>query len=160
MNPFTYQPRQVTYHGVTTVGAHRFKTYAMRSERFAEAPMPSAEQIGRLFAQAIPSPSLEADHPVGFGILHWANDGLYVLGTTWFDANMMRLKVFKVDDLHSAVPQITPLDHLNIITCVWEIVVYMYERDLWVKEVLSKSPTQLDETVLAGYLSQGYEGAV
>ncbi|MEZ5841969.1 MAG: hypothetical protein R3D02_16610 [Hyphomicrobiales bacterium] len=160
MNPFVYAPRAVDFHGTITAGDHRLKVYSLRSERFADASLPAADTIQRIFTAALPAPVLEADHKVGFGILHWANDGLYALVSTWYDANMLRLMVFLCDDLSKSEPVLTPLNHLNIITCVWELEIYKYERDVWMREVLAKQPASLTEDLIAAYLADGMKGTV
>ncbi len=158
MNPFVYEPRAVEFLGVVTAADHRLKAYALRSSRFARAPLPEPRAIERMLEAGLPDPVLEADHKVGFGILHWANDGLYVLVNTWYDANMLRLRVFSVDDLASPSPTMTALDHLRVIACVWELEIYKHERDAWVREVLAGRPERLEPEVLEPYLADGFSG--
>jgi hypothetical protein len=160
VNPFEYAPRRVSFLGTHAVGDHKLKVYSLIAPSFGSPPAPSAEKIAELLVHGLPDPELEADHKVGFGILHWAGDGLYTLTNTWYDANMMRLKAFLIDDFSSPQPKMESLDHLNIITCVWELEIYKYERDLWVRAVLERKPAELSDDVLHDYLTTGFEGYV
>lgn len=158
MNPFYYEPRMVDFHGVMNVADHRLKIYSLRAPQFANDPLPPAENIQRMLEAGLLELALEADHKVGFAILHWAGDGLYVLVNTWYDANMLRLSAFLVDDLNAAEPKLQSLAHLHVIACVWELEIYKFERDAWVEEVLLQRPTSLTDEVLAGYLEAGMRG--
>ena len=160
MNPFVYEPRVVEYHGNLDIDDHRLKIYSIRSSKLADLPFPDDAQVVKLLKDGLPDPELDTDHKVGFGILHFADDGLYTLINTWYDANMLRMRAFLVDDFMDANPQFTSLAHLNVIACVWELEIYKYERDLWVRSVLEKRPDALDETVLEPYFTYGLRGLI
>ncbi|SCC77987.1 hypothetical protein [Saliniramus fredricksonii] len=158
MNPLYYEARTVDFHGVMEVSDHRLKIYSLRAPQFADDPLPPAQNIERMLEAGILELALEADHKVGFAILHWAGDGLYVLVNTWYDANMLRLSAFRVDDLSVPEPQLESLAHLHVIACVWELEIYKFERDAWVREVLEQCPPALTNDVLAGYFEAGMRG--
>ncbi|WP_136444101.1 hypothetical protein [Pacificoceanicola onchidii] len=160
MNSFEYAPRKVSFLGTHEIGDHRLKVYSLIAPSYGNPPVPSTEKIKELLGKGLPDPELEEDHKIGFGILHWAGDGLYTLTNTWYDANMLRLRAFLIDEFDSAEPKMESLDHLNVITCVWELEIYKYERDLWVRSVLEQKPAELTDAVLADYLSLGFEGYV
>lgn len=160
MNSFEYAPRRVTFLGTQKVKNHTLKIYSLVAPDYGTPPLPSAEKIEDMLAAGLPDPKLDEDHKVGFGILHWAGDGLYTLTNTWYDANMLRMKAFLVDEFESQSPKMESLDHLNVITCVWELEIFKYERDLWVQSVLAQKPTELTPGVLNDYLSLGYQGYV
>lgn len=160
MNPLEYTPRRVDFLGALTIQDTKLKIYSLISPKYGAAPVPGMEKIAQLLAPGLPDPKLEADHKVGFGILHWANDGLYTLTNTWFDANMLRMKAFKIDSFASDTPDMMSLDHLNVITCVWELEIYKYERDLWVRQVLAQNPASLTDEIVEEYLSLGFNGYV
>ncbi|MCT4554265.1 MAG: hypothetical protein N4A53_06220 [Pelagimonas sp.] len=160
MNAFEYSPRRVSFLGTQKVGDHMLKIYSLVAPDYGTPPMPSPEKIESLLAPGLPDPKLDTDHKVGFGILHWAGDGLYTLTNSWYDANMLRMKAFLVDQFDSDTPRMDSLDHLNVITCVWELEIFKYERDLWVRSVLEQKPDTLTDEVLADYLALGFEGYV
>lgn len=160
MNSFEYAPRRVSFLGTFPVKDHTLKVYSLVAPDYGTPPVPDADKITQLLGAGLPDPELEEDHKVGFGILHWAGDGLYTLTNTWYDANMLRMKAFLIDKFNSDTPKMESLDHLNVITCVWELEIFKYERDLWVHSVLEQKPAVLNDTVLKDYLSLGFEGYV
>tara|TARA_B100000700_G_C15062076_1_gene866554 strand:- start:4812 stop:5294 length:483 start_codon:yes stop_codon:yes gene_type:complete len=160
MNPLKYSPRRVEYLGLSDVGNHQLKVYSLKSPNYEKFALPTKQKIASLLLPGLPDPVLDTDHKVGFGILHWANDGLYTLTNTWYDANMLRMKAFKIDSFDSDKPCMHSLDHLNVIACVWELDIYKYERDLWVRTVLAREPTELTLEVLHDYFATGYQGFV
>ena len=160
MNAFEYAPRRVAFHGTHQIGDHSLKVYSLVAPGHGTPALPPAERLQGLLATGLPDPELEADHKVGFGILHWAGDGLYTLTNTWYDANMLRMRAFLVDGFDGDTPDMQPLAHLNVITCVWELEIYKYERDLWVHSVLARKPDALTPEVLSDYLSLGFQGYV
>ena len=158
MNIFEYEPRRVEFHETILVGDHQLKIYTLSSSKFSEVILPPKDKLVMLLEPGLPDPKLETDHKVGFAILHWANDGLYTLINTWFDANMLRMKAFKVDDFNFPQPKITSLDYLNVIACVWELEIYKYERDMWVNTVLRNKPRYLTSEITDNYLTYGLRG--
>lgn len=160
MNLFEYAPRLVLFLGTYTVKDHTLKVYLLVASKYEIPPVPDAYKISQLLAPGLPDPKLETDHKVGFGILHWAGDGLYTLTNTWYDANMLRMKAFSVDNFSGDNPTMESLDYLNVITCVWELEIFKYERDLWVHSVLAQKPEKLTKEVLHDYLKFGFEGYV
>ncbi len=160
MNPLVYKSRVVNFHGTVDVEGYKLKIYSLVSKQFDNSSFPSKEKIKQLLAPGLPNPELDTDHKVGFGILHWANDGLYTLTNTWYDANMLRMKAFKVNDFRLEGPEMISLDHLNVITCVWELEISKYERDAWVRSVLEKEPKVLTDEIINDYTKYGYQGYV
>ena len=160
MNPFVYEPRKVEFHGVRNIDDHRLKIYSLFASKFGLPALPDDKKLSELLTPGLPDPKMDTDHKLGFGILHWANDGLYTLTNTWFDANMLRMKAFLIDNFEADEPDMKSLDYLNVITCVWELEIYKYERDIWVKAVLSKSPESLTPEIVDEYLTHGFRGYV
>ena len=158
MNPLTYEPRAVDFHGVLAVGDHRLKTYTLRAAQHAAEKLPCEAKLRRLLEAGLLDLAAEPDHKVGFAILHWAGDGDYLLVNTWYDANMLRLGAFRIDDLGSEPPRLASLASLRVIACVWELEIYKFERDAWVREVLEKRPESLTEAVLEPYFTAGLRG--
>ncbi len=159
MDLFEYAPRRASFLGAYPIKDHTLKVYSLVAQETAR-PAPTADKISQLLAPGLPDPESKADHKVGFGILHWGNDGLYALTNTWYDANMLRMKGFMVDEFSSDNPKMKPLADLNIIACVWELEIYKYERDLWINSVLAQKPAKLTKEVLRDYLNLGFEGYV
>ena len=160
MNPLKYAPRRVEYLGVSDIADHKLKLYSLTSLDYGRPAIPGPEKMQALIAPGLPDPELDTDHKVGFGILHWANDGLYTLTNTWFDANMLRMRAFKLESFDADDIEMESLDHLNVIACVWELEIYKYERDLWVRTVLAREPLDLSGSVLDDYFATGLQGFV
>ncbi|ACT08473.1 conserved hypothetical protein [Dickeya chrysanthemi Ech1591] len=153
MNPFNYQKRSVEFLGVLSVGRDKLKVYYLKSQKQPHQ-VPSREMQQAWLEQGIGVDDFPSDHHVGFAIFHHADDGVYLLISTWCDANMMRHRVFSIDDagkLHS-------LEQTKIIACVWELEVMFYERNAWITQVMVSEMLEPDN--VQRYLAEGYNGWV
>jgi hypothetical protein len=157
MNSFNYQPRQVRFHGTLTLGRHRLKRYLIASAARQTHPQPDEAAWRALLAPVVTQDSWPNDHGIGFAILHFADDGDYLLLSTWCDANMLRHHVFTVTQQHGEWQRQSLADS-RIIACVWELEVMVQERRRWIEQVMV-SP-QMQEKNVVRYLSGGFEGWV
>ncbi|EBA1655689.1 hypothetical protein HB016_002568 [Salmonella enterica subsp. enterica] len=154
MNPFNYQQRQIDFHGTQTIGQVRLKLYYLKSQQQAGTaiPLPATQQVW--LTEGLSNDHFDIDHQIGFAIIHAADDGYYLLISTWCDANMLRHRVFTIDDDN----HLRPLDATKIIACVWELAVIFYERNCWIEHVMTTE--NLEEKNVQRYLQSGYSGWV
>ncbi|MGP2502523.1 hypothetical protein ACTUSN_14145 [Pantoea ananatis] len=154
MNSFNYQKRAVSFLGTQTIGLTQLKMYYLTSEKQAEKPITPPELQRQWLYQGLNETDFPTDLHVGFAIIHAADDGFYLLISTWCDANMLRHRVFTVDGenlLHS-------LDKTKIIACVWELAVMSYERNCWIEQVMTTE--KIEDSNVLRYLKKGYTGWV
>lgn len=154
MNPLNFQKRAVSFLGAQTIGQARLKTYYLTSEKQAKAPVPEAELQRRWLTQGLDEADFPGEHHIGFAIIHAADDGYYLLISTWCDANMLRHRVFTVDEEN----RLQSLESSKIIACVWELAVMFYERNCWTEQVMTTE--YLEEANVQRYLQEGYSGWV
>lgn len=81
-------------------------------------------------------------------ILHEGKDGSYAIIDWWIGENMMQNHVYFLKENGSAVFE--EYSDKGIFSCVWELEVLWFERNKWVKYVLSKAP----KPDYSGYLKQ------
>ncbi|EOV9617691.1 hypothetical protein ACN5LY_002270 [Cronobacter dublinensis] len=154
MNPFLYQPRSAVFHGVLEFDDRRLKIYRIASQEQAGVPLPDRDRQRALLREALREDRWPTDHQIGFAIFHFANDGAYLLVSSWCDANMLRHRVFMI----SPQGRLEPLDASRIIACVWELAIVWHERNLWIQEAMAQ--TAYSAAGVQRYLTQGYEGWV
>ncbi|BET98876.1 hypothetical protein [Xenorhabdus taiwanensis] len=154
MNLLNYQKRAVSFLGTQTIGQTQLKMYYLTSEKQKETPTPNAELRRQWLTQGLDEVHFPGEHHIGFAIIHAADDGYYLLISTWCDANMLRHQVFIISDEN----RLQPLDNTKIIACVWELAVMFYERNYWIEQVMTTE--KLEEANIQRYLQKGYSGWV
>lgn len=154
MNPLNYHQREVRFLGMRIVDQARIKIYYLNSEKQAETPVPGEDVQQKWLSQGVGQDDFPGEHHIGFAIIHAADDGYYLLISTWCDANMLRHRVFTVDDQN----RLQPLDSTKIIACIWELAVMFYERNCWIEQVMITE--KIEDTNIQRYLQKGYSGWV
>lgn len=154
MNPHNYQQREVSFLGVQTIGQTQLKMYYLTSEKQKVVALPEPALQRQWLSQGLDEAIFPGEHHVGFAIIHAADDGYYLLISTWCDANMLRHRVFTISNENR--PE--PLDRTKIIACVWELAVMFYERNCWIEQVMVAE--KLESANVQRYLQKGYSGWV
>ncbi len=154
MNPLNYQKREVSFLGSQTVGTTQLKIYYLTSDKRKSQPVPETERQRQWLAQGLDEADFNGEHHIGFAIIHAADDGDYLLISTWCDANMLRHRVFTIGD----DGRLQSLEKTKIIACVWELAVMFYERNCWIEQVMISET--LNEANVQRYLQKGYSGWV
>ncbi len=154
MNPLKFQQREVRFLGTQTVGKTQLKTYYLTSEKQASLPVPDAQRQQQWLTQGLDDADFSGEHHLGFAIIHAADDGNYLLISTWCNANMLRHRVFTIGN----DGRLQPLEKTKIIACVWELAVMFYERNCWIEQVMISE--RLEEANVQRYLQKGYSGWV
>lgn len=154
MNPLNYQERAVSFLGTQAIGQAQLKMYYLTSEKQAETPVPEPELQRQWLVQGLDEANFPGEHHIGFAIIHAADDGDYLLISTWCDANMLRHRVFTIDNEN----RLQSLESTKIIACVWELAVMFYERNFWIEQVMTTE--KLEDENVQRYLQKGYSGWV
>lgn len=157
MNPFDYVQRAMTFHGVVTTGDKHLKTYRIACASQVETQLPPLTQQQALLAQVLDDDEYPNDHGLGFVIYHFAEDGDYLLVSTWCDANMLRHRVFKIETQHGSW-QLISLAATHIIACIWELDIIFHERNAWIEHVLTAGALTAKQR--QAYLAKSYSGWV
>lgn len=157
-NPMVYALRQVISLGTLEQG-WTTKIYGMFSDQFEAKELPDQETLFVSIKQAMTGwDAVSGNHPLGFGIVHMANDGIYLLLTRFHDANNIRHQVFALNLTDRSVT-LAPLEDAAIIACVWEMRLIAHESDAWVKHVLIPG-AGLTDVARQAYLNDVYRGTV
>ncbi len=93
-------------------------------------------------------------HKIGVLMLHEATEGRFVIINSWTDENMLQHYVYLQRKESSG--NFECISDKGLFTCVWEMEVLWYERNLWIKEVMARG---LDEAPRLLYLNTGMNTA-
>jgi hypothetical protein len=158
-NPLSYTPRKCKFLGLGSADNISYKLYFIWSNKFSEADLPPLSHLYDAILNGLRGWSLSTDHPLAFAILHFADDGLYLLISRWNNANNIRHRVFTltVDDNQLVI---NPLKDVWTIACIWEMRLIKHEVDLWIKMVLCAPEHELSPQISQNYLSEHFEGAL
>ena len=158
MNPLTYTPRLVTALAPVEVGGRVLKAYAMFARPDVHTTAPEPEWLARHAATVLTEAAGEGDHPAGFLILHYGMEGVYLLVSQWYDADMLKHWVRGATVDAEGETHFAPLAQRDLIACVWELEVIRFERDAWVNTVMARG--KLDQEALEAYLATTFSGWV
>lgn len=122
----------------------RLKVYGISA--YGVLPRPEVVEAARRAAERAlpPDPEGEGRHGIAVVIAHEGREGNYSLVAWWFGADMAEHRVFAAPSAAPGEMQERP----GLLACVWELRVYAFERDAWVRHVLA-NPAGPD---LQGYL--------
>lgn len=87
-------------------------------------------------------------------ILHQCKEGCFAVVNWWIDENMLQNHVYLASP--DKPDEFIAYSDKGISTCVWEMAIWWYERNLWVKYVLKK-PKKPDITT---YLNKSLNALV
>ncbi|MFK7874175.1 MAG: hypothetical protein AB8B71_00125 [Paracoccaceae bacterium] len=152
-NPLSYSMRQCVPMGLSD-GAKCYKMYGLISDRYTPQDLPDAASMDRLVQDASTGWDARFDHPLGFAIMHLADDGNYLLLTRFNNANKLRHRVWAVDpDL-----SLRPLTDHYAMSCVWEMRLMAFEAHAWTKAVLDSPDLTVNAASSRAYLKKSYAG--
>lgn len=158
LNPLTYSPRLVKALPPVEVSGRILKAYGMFAEPERSSSLPAPEWLREQAATVLSEHPQGGDHPVGFLILHYGDEGDYLLVSQWYDANMLKHWVRGTTVDAEGNTTVAPLAQRDLIACVWELEVINFERDAWVNTVLAQG--RLDQASLDAYLATTFSGWV
>lgn len=130
-----YAPRPIRFRGLRRHGDWRLKEYTIvyGDGRLNEADY-AAGLPGAL--AALPSPAVEPQRPgVGFLIVHQGRGATYIVLAWWDNENELPLRVFVRNHDEAAWRPAAGSESV----CVWDLLVIAFERDAYVRCVLSSA---------------------
>jgi hypothetical protein len=149
----SYAPRPVASLGIWEHGGWRLKTYSIAYERErARSELVSAAKEAA--KSVLPMPAVSANrYGVGFLGVHDGRGGNLVFVDWWEGENDLHHSVFlspsdEPTSLRAAAAH-------DLVACVFDLGVIAYEREAWIRDVLSADQPDLDV-----YLDDQLSGAV
>lgn len=133
-----YAPRPVRFHGLEQPNGYRIKRYdVVFAEPFRETEF--ADGL-RLAFESLPTPPVTTERPgVGFIIAHQGNGADYVVLGWWDRENELPLRVFVRPQAPAG--EWRPARGSESV-CVWDLEVIWFERQGYVRTVLSGSDVE------------------
>jgi hypothetical protein len=158
INSLTYSPRLVKAFAPVEVSGRILKVYGMFRDPARRSTVPEPAWLQQHAASVLREPLQPGDHSVGFMILHYGNQGDYLLVSQWYDADMLKHWVRGAVVDPEGGTTFAPLAQRDLMACVWELEVIKFERDAWVNTVLTRG--RLDQAALDAYLATTFSGWV
>ncbi len=84
-------------------------------------------------------------------ILHQGKEGCFAIINWWIDENMLQNHVYLATNEHPS--EFAIYSDKGIITCVWEMAILWFERNLWIKYVMKKPKNPDFKTYLSKHLN-------
>lgn len=158
MNQFSpYQTRPVRFLELVDYRGWQIKVYGIRARDGSNKDRPDGDVIELAKAAMLaelPQTAVSADHHgVGFLIIHQGEARNWLLLDWWFDQSILKQKLFSAPLSEPA--QITTAEP-DLMACVWELAVHLFERQAWLETVLN-NPAGAD---INAYLQRRFNGDV
>ncbi len=146
-----YRDRHVEFRGVWAESGWRFKMYAITHHGNSPADERTTE-IAKTFARRWLNEfgALTPAYGVGYILLHKGMDSNYIV-VTWFAGENMICT-------HSAAsPRLDPynfksITHTGLNTCVWDALLHKFERDAWVRQIMTPETPDVEKYVSDVYV--------
>lgn len=134
---FDYHPRPVQSLSPILIDDYRMKRYELSVAEPAVDKTFSDDNWRAFLAGCLPRNGDAREHRVGFAILHYAQDGNYLLVSRWYGGNMLKHEAFTLTQAANGW-SLDPLLESRIVACVWELEVMSFERDAWVRTAMAQ----------------------
>lgn len=149
-----YKPRYLDFLGIYKHIEFSFKLYVIKK---LNEPVDRhiIDEVRSNIAGWLDTLECAGEHyNTGIIVIHFANDGVYVLLSRWVNGNILQHKVYYKSSPQQ--PGFEIISEKGFVFCVWELAVYWHERNFWIEHVLSKpSKPEFDK-----YLNSFYTGCV
>lgn len=106
-----------------------FNTYASES-KIQKAKKSVGEWLGKATLQS------RITYQIATLIIHKCQSECFAIIQWWVDENMLENHVYRAQ--HDADP-FTIFEGNNLVTCVWEMAVWWFERNAWIEHILKKA---------------------
>lgn len=151
-----YHPRPIRFLEVITLGNERIKLYSISCKNdvidkafINRAKAQLGEWLNNKNLTGLPV------YAVSTLILHEGKEGCFAVLFWWTDENMLQLFAYYSE--YTATPNFRLISDNGLVSCIWEMAVLWFERQAWVKEVLT-APHSTDG--LSRYLTHHLNGDV
>lgn len=152
-----YRPRLVRPFPPFTAAGRTMKLYGLFKEAARLLEFPSRSWLTARVPPLLGEPH-PADEGVGFVMLHYGADGLYLLASEWHGGDMLRHNVFAVEPDRQGRARFVALSPGDLTICVWELEIMRFERDAWVRTVMASDRPRSE--AVSVYLAEGLSGWV
>ncbi len=85
-------------------------------------------------------------------ILHKGKEGYFALINWWIDENMVQNHVYLLKN--EKLASFTSYSNKGIMACIWELEVFWFERNAWIKHVLLNAPSPDYNSYLEEHLNK------
>ena len=156
MNPLVYEPRTCRFIGILEFSGNRIKIYSINSQKNENMYIQINDNMSNLIKESYHNlGNNHYDHPLGFSIIHLANDGWYILNLKWNNANNLRHSVYEIDSNFTTLKK---LQDKTIIACLWEARLIVEESKIWQRHILSSNLLKITPEAEESYLKEVFNG--
>lgn len=136
--PAPYQPRQFQQLGIWPAGSLQLKAYGITWRPHRPGPPPWLQDAAQHHVeQHLPADAdAEGHHGLGFVTLHEGREGSWLLIDWWAHGDICCQRLVHAQEGSREFAPITR----PLLGCVWESVVLGFERDAWVRTMLTERP--------------------
>lgn len=136
--PAPYRPRQYQQLGRWIAGPLQLKAYGITWRTGQAGPPEVLHRAARRYvADMLPAHAdAEGHHGLGFVVLHEGQQGSWLLMDWWAHSDICCQLLAHAD----AGCDTFRLVQRPLLACVWEAVVLSWERDAWVRTMLTAAP--------------------
>lgn len=130
-----YIPRRTRFIELFELVGWKVKLYGITLDPSTDTSR-AVSALKSVVESCLPQPAhTSARYGAAFAIFHTARDANYFLVDWWTEENVLQHRLYRapLDEPH-AHEDFAPS---GAVACVWELRVIEYERDAWVKHVLS-----------------------
>lgn len=131
-----YQARQFQQLGVWVTGPLKLKAYGITRHPGRSGPGRDLQRAAQRHVKGLP-PFAEAEghHGLGFVVLHEGEQN-WLLMDWWAHTDIC---CQRLSHLAPGSAEFVPVDR-PLLACIWESVVLAFERDAWVRTILTTNP--------------------
>ena len=145
-----YKPRSFRFIELLSIGAWRMKLYGIAWS--GKLPRPElVETAKNIAAEQLPREK-SPNYNVGFIGVHDGRDACFVFVDFWGNENELFHRVFLSRDNDPA--RLRPAAPGDSSVCVWDLRLQAFEREAWIKHVLSKAEAPDFERYLGERLNE------
>lgn len=149
----SYRPRTARFLEIWRPDEWLVKLYGLAYEEDFP-PTATVEAAKRAAARVLPQPARSEDrYGIAFVIVHQGQDANWLLVDWWGSESVLHHRPLTAPLSGEGPFEPTPP---GVTACVWELPLLMFERDAWVKTVLSDR----DHPDVAGYLRCQFNGLI
>ncbi len=132
-----YSPRPVRFIELYEINSWRIKIYSisLKAETVSERTIKHAKKNIIEWLKKTENCNLPT-YKIATLILHEGKEGCFAIINWWIDENMLQLFVYLASTENPDGFKL--FSNNGIITCVWELEILWFERNAWIKHVLSK----------------------
>jgi hypothetical protein len=147
-----YAPRPIRFLGVHAHAGYRIKVYSITcgSEPLDRGMYDACLAIA---LDDLPHPTVTQHRPgVGFAIFHQGRGWHYLVLSWWDNQNELPQRVWVRERDHPNATWRRAEPHQSI--CVWDLQVIWFEREMYVKHVLSRDAANIDAYIAEQFKSE------